>query len=411
MWSVGLWSLLVGWCLTGAAVGAGIKMPSLDDERNTYRKWGWTWTASQEPSAVREPIANYTVRDPDIHGDTEGDDLWTYLMMYQRTGNTVYLNRATAWARYFKEDYRRCVGTPGYTYCADRDDWMLDHLYGWGLVDWANHSGDSAALTEATNLGAAVEQFWIQDMGGGQWPVPGQWRMSAYGARQGARHLLFAVRLAEAVPQARWIGLRDRLLDLWLQSPDWDARGMYFALDGIQSSFSVGILSDAFYRAYRATGRTLLRDRMVAMARFIDQYGLNPANDYAASWWGFVGPGGTMWYKGGTDPVYSTDLVNTLVLGYKFSGDTRLLDRAKYFFNRGTKGEYGTGKRLAGDTQVHHFMDTVFDSSQDNFYLAYNKGELQYTYLVFENGGNPTVEGSPPPDTIPPAPPMGLTVR
>ena len=71
-------------------------MPSLLDERNTYLGWGWSWTSDKEPGAVNEPVSNYTVVSPDIHGDTEGDDLWTYLMMYRRSGNPVYLNRAQA---------------------------------------------------------------------------------------------------------------------------------------------------------------------------------------------------------------------------------------------------------------------------------------------------------------------------
>jgi hypothetical protein len=91
-------------------------------------------------------------------------------------------------------------------------------------------------------------------------------------------------------------------------------------------------------------------------------------------------------------------------MGYKLTGDTALLNRAKVFFNRGTKGEYGTGRRLAGDNVVHHFIDSTFDSSASNFYLEYNKGELQYTYLIFENGGLPTVDGTPAPAPPPPPP-------
>ena len=109
-------------------------MPSPEDEKHTYQSWGWNWTSNKEPAAVTEPIANYVVNNPDIHGDTEGDDLWTYLMMYRRTGNSVYLNRATAWANYFKNGYRSCIGTSYETYCYDRDAFGLDHLYRWGLL-------------------------------------------------------------------------------------------------------------------------------------------------------------------------------------------------------------------------------------------------------------------------------------
>ena len=40
---------------------------------------------------------------------------------------------------------------------------------------------------------------------------------------------------------------------------------------------------------------------------------------------------------------------------------------------------------------VYHYVDTRFDTSTGSQYLYNNKGELQYTYLIFENGGVPTV--------------------
>ena len=36
-----------------------------------------------------------------------------------------------------------------------------------------------------------------------------------------------------------------------------------------------------------------------------------------------------------------------------------------------------------------------FDSSYANLYLDNNKGELQYVYMIFENGGLPTVLTGP----------------
>jgi len=64
----------------------------------------------------------------------------------------------------------------------------------------------------------------------------------------------------------------------------------------------------------------------------------------------------------------------------------------KYCFERGTKNIYGsTTLREALDGVVAHFVDTRFDTSTGSAYLYNNKGELQYTYLIFENGGLPTV--------------------
>jgi hypothetical protein len=386
------------------AVG-GYPMPSLQDERDTYASWGWSWSPSVEPGAVTEPLPGYTVNasDVDVRYDTEGDDLWTYLMMYRRTGNTVYLNRAQAWLRYFKQDYLAALLA---------DD-AFAHMYGWGLLAWYEHSCEQGscdvdALTAAESFGAAVEGRWAS-------AVPGQETVAYWGPRRAARHLLLATRLADVTGDQRWINLRDKLIDLWLQSPDWDPRGMYFIGDAdtdevvgtgayaagarVESAFQIGIISEAFDHAYRSSGRTELRNRMVAMARFVDQYGMDPTYQYTGAYFGIVN--GKMWHDfsascgsacTSADPSYSTSLVNTLVRGYKYTGDVALLNRAKHFFNRGTKGVYGSLARSAPDNGVHHFVDTVFSSGNGYFYLAYNKGELQYTYLIFENGGTPNLE-------------------
>jgi hypothetical protein len=378
---------------TGLIVG-GYPMPTLEDERNTYRNWGWTWNVNVEPAVVTEPIANYYVTlDPlEVRYDTEADDLWNYVMMYRRTGNTVYLNRAQVWLRYFKDEYRDDL--------VSGDNFA--HLYGVGLIAWYEHtceqgSCDDSALAAAEGIGVEVEKYW-QSM------VPGSFSMGYYGPRKGARNLLFATRLAEVTKKQRWIDLRDKLIELWIQSPDWDARGMYFSgreeTDNesglgsgayaagyrILSSFQIGIITEAFNQAYRITGRREFRDRLVDMAKFVDQYGLDPGNLYTGSYFG-IAPDGSSWHKFEAS-AYTTSLVNTLVSGYKLTGNRYYYDRAKFFFNRGTKGVYGDPtKRTSPDNVVDHFVDTVFSS--DKFYLSYNKGELQYTYMIFENGGMP----------------------
>ncbi len=102
-------------------------------------------------------------------------------------------------------------------------------------------------------------------------------------------------------------------------------------------------------------------------------------------------------------------------MAYKFTGDRNFLDAtpannlypAKYCFNRGTKNYFGSttlregpgGTTLVGvvgggagnENVAYHLVDTRFDTSTGNVYLYNNKGELQYTYLIFENGGVPTV--------------------
>src|SRR5262245_61799473 len=46
---------------------SGFAILSLDDERNTYKAWGLTWSPDAEPNIPAEP--DYAVSDPDIHGN------------------------------------------------------------------------------------------------------------------------------------------------------------------------------------------------------------------------------------------------------------------------------------------------------------------------------------------------------
>ncbi|MEZ4222380.1 MAG: hypothetical protein R3B13_15690 [Polyangiaceae bacterium] len=380
----------------------GFAMPDLEAERAAYKRFGWTWSADAEPNAPAE--ASYSVTDPDIHGDTEADDLWTNLMMSIRTGKPGYADRAKAWARYFKEDYRSCVGGNYASFCYDREAFGADHLWGWGLLSWAKAQGDTAALGEAVKLGEVVEALWGPASDFSCLPKSG---CTTYGVRQIGRHLLFITRLAEVTGDARWATLRDQIIDTLMASAEWDeAEGVYFLGEWstdqilqpnayaqgarIVSSFQIGVLSEAMDHAYRTTGREVLRTRLVAMARFVEKHGLDPEFDYTASTFGIVGGKTFHSYSAEKpvsfwDPVYTTSLVNTLMRGYRYTCEPHFFESAKHFFSRGNTGIYGEPlERAAPVGEVHHFVDAVFASASGNFYFDYNKGELQYTYLLFE---------------------------
>ncbi len=101
------------------------------------------------------------------------------------------------------------------------------------------------------------------------------------------------------------------------------------------------------------------------------------------------------------NPLYTSSLVNLCVMAYKFTGTTAYLTKAQHIFLRGTKGLYPSStSREAADNVVGHFMDTRFESSTSNYFLYDNKGDLQYTYLLFENGGVPTVIGNTHLDSV-----------
>jgi hypothetical protein len=265
---------------------------------------------------------------------------------------------------------------------------------------WYEYTGDPVALTEAEGLGAIIEGVWSS-------AVPGTTDMTAGSGRTPGRHLILATRLAAVTGDARWIALRNKLVDLMMQSPGYHPIGTYHMNefhtdnkhgDGLYASgvrvlpsFHTGIIAEGLYQVYLTTGRTDVRDRIIEMANFMDQYGLEESTQWAGKTlgvnintdesWHSYNPGG-FW-----EPIYTISLANLLAMGSKLSGDTRLYDRAKYFLNRATKWRSNYPNppiRVAPDNEVHHFLDTVFASSTANFYLANNRGELQYAYLLFD---------------------------
>ena len=416
----------------GIGVAPTSSMPTVLDEKATYTLWGWTWTeATANPAYNSAP--GYAITNPDasfIHSETESDDVWNYVQAYRRrtAGRDGYKQRADAWRNYYVNTF-----APG----ADEYDtdvgFLYDHFYGWGLQEYATLFGDAGAAAKALTICTTLHDWWAaggRNGPGGTWPVAGSFDMAHYGHRGPARNLHTAVVIADATSDAKAIALRDRLIDLWLASPDWDnTNGMYWvsseqmgfygvtpplsfaAGDRAVSSFHIGQLAEAFFAAWlspnvTAGRKTALRARIVAMATWMLHNGLDPTYRYCSNELGIRGSGGAWWnysLNGPTtswDGSYTVSIVNLLVMAYKFTGDRNFLDAtpannlypAKYCFERGTKNVFGsTTAREAPDGVVAHFVDTRFDTSTGSVFLYNNKGELQYTYLIFENGGAPTV--------------------
>jgi hypothetical protein len=234
------------------------------------------------------------------------------------------------------------------------------------------------------------------------------------------------------------------MIDLWVQSSDWQAGtqgGMFFfGADSMQNyssgrlgvsdynngsritgSFHVGLLAEALWRAYLATGRQDVRAKLVGMAQWVNYYAHDPSwvNPMAGA---IVGQTPTLarWHRDGdsgnanvkgADPAYDTALVNILVMGYKLTGDATILAKAKVLFRNGTiyapgnPSENDPDTKLVAANEVHHFVDTM--NNPDAIFFEYNKGELRYCYLLFENGGNPIVMGN----VIRPSAPSNLAAQ
>lgn len=374
-------------------------IPYQYDEEATYKRWGWAYTSGDKPAIGSQ--SGFSVVNPDNHNGVEGDDSWTNMMMYLRTGQAGYLVRTTAWINYLKNDYLQCVGS-GETYCFD-GGYLYDHLYGWGLLLYYEQTGDAGALTAARNIAAEVETRAAS-------MTAGSTAACYYDCRRNARHTIMAARMANAEPIPRWIALRNKMCDVLRLSPDWDSRGMYFssqeATDALYgtgayaggrrtiSSFQIGTMAEALWLCLEANPTSALKDRIVAMATYVKNNGLEPTYQYTGSRIGFQGA--TPWWNydfaSFVDSVYTIALCDVQVMGYKLTGDISYYNSAVVFYNRGSKGPIGgglPGTRTAPDNEVYKFIDAEVES--DNFFFKWNKGALQYAGRLFENQGNPTI--------------------
>ncbi len=380
---------------------------TLAQEKAYYTSRGWAWTADQEPNGPPNPGSSYYVHCVDVHGDTEADDLWQNLLMWKRTGSQQYYDLAAQWARYYINEYRLSAPdcTPYDNLPYDLNAFGADHMWGWGLVDWWEITGDQAALNEAVELAKVSESLYLTET---SLPV------STTGIRGIARHLLLVMRVAEATGDPRWISLRDHIADLLIHSPMWNTSyGTYLwprpegsvTYQLTISPVHAGFANWALYRYYEVTGNTEARDRVMAMARFAQQYALHPTYQYSGSY--IVFDSESPWYSHFDDgswdnpeaqvpvPTLTIAWIDTMIRGYRLTGDQTLLDRVYYHWERGSKARYGDREYRAPDDQVGRFINKNFLS--DTPFYAEN-GDLSYAALLFADAPG----GPPPPDTEPP---------
>ena len=421
------------------------KFGTLQDEKDTYDKWGWDWSSSQVPTDSHKP--DYLVDwHPDVHDDTESDDLWQNLIMYLRTGSRGYWDRAVGWAWYSKHRYP--FRTDGFNYAWDSGyegparavdrpltsipltsldtsfinrDVLIgrvdisrfggDHIYGWGMLDYYHLTGDIAALEAAIDLGESSERVhtWLN--------VPQNHEMNNWAIRGPARHLLLVARLFEVTEDSRWESLMHRIAGMFLASQQWDSRGSWLhptsgVGTGYFQPFMHSLIGPALTLYHKLTGNTTVRDRLIKMADFAVNYCLHSTYNYSGYWIMLDRPNPGEQFHNSIDdggvsgffPSTTVYCVDRLVQGYRLTGNVAYLERAKFHWNRGTKGVKGSyTSRTAADDEVHHFQNT--QRSSNGAYFKTN-GELPYSNLLFYDYAH-LEQGI---DLTPPGAPTGLVI-
>lgn len=422
----------------------GYPMSTLQNEKDFYTSQGWSWNPVIEPNYPVDNAYDVTPLSIDIHGDPEGDDLWMYLMMYERTSQAGFLSRATAW-----KDYWLATTSSDPLYGNDLA-FGAEHLCGWGLLAWYNRSinlgsADTPVLNKAIQIAEDIAYKYGPNTDFNAALTHGG---LSYGLRMPGRHVLLLERLVEVAGNISLHNdnstgtvavqtLLDSIIDRILASAHWNSvYGMFFIGNGdgtanANAAYASGVRTtpsyqcpnfvDGLYRYYLANKGSAnstmitrcadIRSKLISIAHFVYTYGLDPTYQYTSSWYGVNINDGTSWQEynaGGAvnewDTNYTASLVLPLVIGYKLSGTAAWLAQAKYVYGRhnGAIGDFSpTGAFDPNNrhTLLHHFVDTCANSSlNQNSYTAqfmeYEKGELQKTYMLFENGGAPTVESN-----------------
>lgn len=401
---------------------------SLEDERETYRRLGWKWSAKQEPNYPHQPDYAVNMTRVSIHYDSEADDLWSNAIMYLRSGIRGFLDRARGWANYYK--WEMVFRTDGFTYAwdgngerppvarpdapidltpydrvylkeaadgkTDTHTWAGDHLWGWGLLDYYDLTGDLDALEAAIDLGENVEQLWM-------------WRKEyhpLYGTRAVARNLHFAVRLYDTTDDPRWKKLADHIMEMMLATSYWQEKWGTYAYPRQAGGWYVsphhnGELHTAFARYDERIGNPEVKRRLIRMSEFVRDHALHPKWQQSAKSLSLDLPQpGSIQYQDWKDdvepvmnPYHTFAWVDTLVRGYRLTGDPAFLNRARYFWDRGSKAQYRkpANFRAAGDGVVGHFANAHFNCCGNHPVFFRMNGELQFVHLLFWDAARVTL--------------------
>jgi hypothetical protein len=358
-----------------------------------------------------------------IHEDSEADDLWSAYHMWKRLEgikpNSVWRDRMNNLKDFYVNDYIRVITGPGRE--TDQD---YDHLFAWGLCDWykteGNREPDGGVAAKAAIDGIIAAMIaWNATFGDNQ---PGDPILEeTNGSRRWARQLRTAVCAAEVSPTTANVAWRDKLIDMVLQAPEWNSRyGMYFygryatantwgfdyaGGERIANTFHMGIWLDAMWHSWRVLsaagdGRAAtIQQRLIGMATYYRDYGRGSDGRVPLLTGVNLNTGQRIQYASyGVADTYTMSPVNGLVFAYKFTGDRSYLDAAWALWLR-------TQQTRWGSNTIGHYADSLLDSSYGYIFLDQNKGELQYVYALFENGGDPVVISARP------EPPTGLTVQ
>lgn len=417
-------ALVLGAPATAGANGLLTTLPTWADEDAAYRARGLTIDpgffehiegGNYSDSQLAKFAGLSSLTNTEMHTDTEGDDLWTAYHMWKRLEgikpNSIWRQRMNNLKDFYVNDYVSVLTGSG-----RETDNNYDHLYGWGLCDWykteaANEPDGGAAAKAAIDDIVAAMVSWNAGFSASQ--VGDQLLGNGNGSRRWARQLRFAVCAAEVSPTTQNVAWRDKVIDMVLAAPDFDPTiEMYFygdfvtdkngfdysAGDRVVNTFHMGIWMDALWQAWRVLQQEndsradVVRQRLLDMATYYRDFGPDSDNRVPLLTGVNINTGERLDTSAtgyGGQNTYTMSPVNGLVFAYKLTGDKSYLDVAWALW-------LNTHETRHGANTIGHYADSLLASATGFRFLAQNKGELQYVYALFENGGDPIVLTSRP---------------
>lgn len=220
---------------------------TLDDEVNTYRKWGWSNIEDRKNHLLSggdiKANPNYYKYMDWVHDETETDDAEGCLLMALRTGGRGFFDAGLAWARYYGNNFVQREDFPFGTPRGKGKSWKFEgkdrsimkyddsyatgrtcgcHYYGAGTMDFFCLTGERELLLGSIDLAKIPRANWEKK-------IPGKDTVGSWGTRGFGRQLMAAVRIYEITRDPEWKKLMDNMARLCIQDPamvkddDWMA--------------------------------------------------------------------------------------------------------------------------------------------------------------------------------------------
>ncbi len=229
------------WYSEHDGMGVGRGFGSLEDETRTYKNCNLKGAGDPKKMPNERPNPNLYKSWFDAHATSECDQLRGLTVGYVRTGQRGFLDRATAWARYWRtfflyrsdefiygKDGRYQTSKWGSGRCCTEGC----HFYAVGLFNYALLTGDIDSLEAAFDAAEFANLSWYGMYSNKK---PGD-DFSAYGSRGFARCYVVVARAYDVARTKEWQEALLHYVNMATKTPARDPRGFTIGWSGSSAS-------------------------------------------------------------------------------------------------------------------------------------------------------------------------------